>query len=197
VENWHKNTYVGCTITEYPKISVRACLPQHKNKPHSELRPASIKKKRTSRKRATRQKWGWWCSVRQDQLPYQAKNSIDQCTCMQGMYWGLCRTHTAFFVLKTSQIEYSVMDCTQRYVKWNCLWMCHKTHSQLTLLFYTTISGDMRHSCFLYSKTSMSCGQIRTQPRLDEENTPRMGQTRSSVVGPMRGWDDSTNSSRS
>jgi hypothetical protein len=45
VANWNKNTYVGCTITEYPKIIVRACLPQHKNKPHSELRPASIKKK--------------------------------------------------------------------------------------------------------------------------------------------------------
>jgi hypothetical protein len=41
MENWYKNTYVGCTITEYPKISVRACLPQHKNKPQSEeLRPA-------------------------------------------------------------------------------------------------------------------------------------------------------------
>ena len=48
-----------------------------------------------------------------------------------------------FFVLKTSQIEYSVMDCTQRYVKWNCSWMCHKTHSQLTLLFHTIITGDM------------------------------------------------------
>ena len=69
---------------------------------------------------------------------------MDQCTCMPGMYWGLCRTHTVFFVLKTSQIEYSVMDCTQRYVKWNCSWMCHKTHSQLTLLFHTTITpGDM------------------------------------------------------
>ena len=41
MEDWYKNTYVGCTITEYPKISVRACLPQHKN----ELRPASIQKK--------------------------------------------------------------------------------------------------------------------------------------------------------
>jgi hypothetical protein len=36
-------------ITEYPKISVRTCLPQHKNKPHSELRPASIQKKNAHR----------------------------------------------------------------------------------------------------------------------------------------------------
>ena len=109
---------------------------------------------------------------------------------------GVTQNSHCVFVLKTSQIEYSVVDCIQRYVKWNCSWMCHKTHSQLTLLFYTTISGDMRHSCFLYSKTSMSCGQIRTQPRLDEENTPRMGRTRSSVDGAKRGWDASTNSLR-
>jgi hypothetical protein len=37
-------------ITEYTKISVRACLPQHKNKPHSELRPASIIQKNTAEK---------------------------------------------------------------------------------------------------------------------------------------------------
>jgi hypothetical protein len=73
---------------------------------------------------------------------------------MQGMYWGLCRAHTVFFVLKTSQIEYSVVDCIQRYVKWNCSWMCHKTHSQLTLLFHTTINRRYDLDCYIVARVN-------------------------------------------
>jgi hypothetical protein len=50
--------------------------------------------------------------------------------------------------------------------------------------------------CFWYWKTNMICGWNRKQAELDEENTPRMLQTRNSVVGAMRGWDNSTNSSK-
>ena len=146
VDTWKIGTKIRMwdvrSLSTQKLVCAPVCLSTKTNHTRNSGLP-QFKKKRTSRKRATRQKWGWWCSVRQDQLPYQAKHSIDQCTCMQGMYWGLRRTHTVFFVLKTSQIEYSVVDCIQRYVKWNCSWMCHKTHSQLTLLFHTTITGDM------------------------------------------------------
>jgi len=55
--------------------------------------------------------WRQWCFMRHQQQPLsQTTDGRWGCKFMKGMYWWLCRTHTVFFVLKTSHLKKSVME---------------------------------------------------------------------------------------
>ena len=109
------------------------------------------------RKNKTKQNWRQWCYVRQEQHPYQTNNSMNQCTCMWGRYWWLCRTHTMFSVQKTSHLE-KRLGWVSKGMKSELV--CESVainHSKLTLILFDTTATiwdkvSVRWCCILPSQ---------------------------------------------